>query len=82
MNSSRQNRHGLTSVSRRKFIALSGMAAGSLALPGCSVPRRKLTASDKLNVICVGAAGKGSSDDDERLVNLNTSSGSSDRTSR
>jgi predicted dehydrogenase len=51
-----------TPLSRRKFITLTGLAAGSLALPGCSTARRKPGPNDKLNIICVGAAGKGQSD--------------------
>lgn len=53
---------GSSPLSRRKFIALSGLAAGSLAVPGCSTSRRTLTATSKLNILCVGAGGKGSSD--------------------
>ena len=62
MKQSRPLQNGFKPLNRRKFITLSGMAAGSLALPGCSTGRRTLTSADKLNVICVGAAGKGSSD--------------------
>lgn len=51
------------SLTRRKFIYLSGLAAGSMALPGCASSKpRTLTSSDKLNVLCVGAGGKGESD--------------------
>ena len=50
-------------LNRRKFLALSGLAAGSLALPGCT-NRRLLTPTDKLNIVCVGAGGKGASDID------------------
>ena len=49
-------------MTRRKFIGLSGLAVGSLALPGCATSRRTVTANNKLNVICVGAGGKGESD--------------------
>jgi len=49
-------------LSRRQFIALTGLAAGSLALPGCSTPRRKPGPNSKLNIVCVGAGGKGASD--------------------
>jgi len=49
-------------LTRRKFIGLSGLAVGSLALPGCATSRRTVTANNKLNVICVGAGGKGESD--------------------
>jgi predicted dehydrogenase len=48
-------------LNRRRFLALSGLAFGSLALPGCT-NRRQLSSTDKMNIVCVGAGGKGSSD--------------------
>jgi hypothetical protein len=52
-----------TSLSRRKFIYYSALAAGAVALPSCaSTPIRKLTSNDKLRIVAVGAGGKGSSD--------------------
>ncbi|MCU0771783.1 MAG: Gfo/Idh/MocA family oxidoreductase [Verrucomicrobia bacterium] len=57
-----RNGQGGTPLSRRKFITLSGLAAGCLALPACGAPRRTRSLADKLNIICVGAAGKGSDD--------------------
>jgi len=57
------NRSGL---SRRQFIYASALAAGGFALTGyAATPNaRKLSANDKLNIACIGAAGKGSSDTD------------------
>jgi hypothetical protein len=53
-------------LSRRQFISASALAAGGLALTGCAgTPRpRKISANDKLNIACIGAAGKGASDTD------------------
>jgi predicted dehydrogenase len=53
---------GSTALSRRKFLALSSLAAGSVVLPGCATRRRKPGSTDKLSIICVGAGGKGTSD--------------------
>src|SRR5258706_15332378 len=62
-NTSITNRSGL---SRRQFIYASALAAGGLAITGCAAtPRpRKVSANDKLNIVFVGAAGKGASDTD------------------
>lgn len=51
-----------TPMTRRRFIALSGLAAGSLALPGCASPRRRLSSTTKLNLLCVGGGGQGAID--------------------
>jgi hypothetical protein len=55
-NLSNSSRDGL---SRRKFILLSSMAAGSVA---AGVAPRLVSANDKLNVAIVGYAGQGGSD--------------------
>lgn len=63
-NSSPSIRSGL---SRRQFIYASALAAGGLAITGCAAPAprpRKVSANDKLNIVFVGAAGKGASDTD------------------
>src|SRR2546428_8276982 len=53
-------------LSRRQFIYASALAAGGLALTGCAgtARPRKVSANDKLNIACIGAAGKGASDTD------------------
>lgn len=51
--------------SRRQFLYTSALAAGGLALTGCASGRpRRISANDKLNIVCIGAAGKGSVDTD------------------
>lgn len=59
--SSNNNQGG---YSRRHFIQISTLAASGLAFAGCSSkPRpRRMSANDKLNIACIGAAGKGASD--------------------
>jgi predicted dehydrogenase len=61
MRPTRPAARGASPLSRRKFIALSTLATGALVLPGCAAPRR-LSASQKLDILCVGAGGKGASD--------------------
>ncbi len=51
-------------LNRRKFIFLSGAAAGALALPAWAAKTRYQSAGDKLNIAVIGAAGKGASDTD------------------
>lgn len=55
-----------TGLSRRQFIYSSALAAGALGLAGChSQPRpRRIAANEKLNIACIGTAGKGRSDTD------------------
>jgi len=50
--------------SRRQFLYTSALAAGALGLGGCvTQPRpRRVSANGKLNIACIGAAGKGKSD--------------------
>ena len=57
------SRHGL---SRRQFIYATALAAGALGLGGCAThPRpRRISANSKLNIACIGSAGKGRSDTD------------------
>ncbi|HZL43371.1 MAG TPA: Gfo/Idh/MocA family oxidoreductase [Verrucomicrobiae bacterium] len=51
------------SISRRRFIYLSALAAGATALPGCLAgSQRRLAANDKLNIGAIGIGGKGGSD--------------------
>jgi len=52
------------SLSRRHFITTTALAAGGLALNGCSTrPKpRRVSANEKLNIAVIGAAGKGMSD--------------------
>lgn len=53
------------SLNRRQFLVFSAIAAASAStIVGCAAkPRpRKLTASDKLRIACIGAGGKGRSD--------------------
>jgi hypothetical protein len=52
-------------LSRRKFIFMSALAAGTLAAGGCVSPRprpRLVSANEKLNIAIVGYGGKGASD--------------------
>jgi len=53
-------------LSRRQFIYASALAAGALGLGGClSQPKpRRISPNSKLNIACIGAAGKGRSDTD------------------
>lgn len=51
-------------LNRRKFIFLSGAAAGALALPAWAAKARYKSAGEKLNIAVIGAAGKGASDTD------------------
>lgn len=58
--------HASSALTRRQFLCLSALAAGSVALTGCATygrPRR-LRALDKLNLGVIGAGGKGVSDTD------------------
>lgn len=65
MNSNQPSPSNRSGLSRRQFIYTSALAAGGLALAGCSSARgQKTSANDKLNIACIGAAGKGSSDTD------------------
>lgn len=47
-------------ISRRQFLAMSGLAGAALAMPGCVTTPRPV--KDKLNVACVGVGGKGAGD--------------------
>jgi hypothetical protein len=49
------------SLNRRQFLAWSGMAAGGLALSS-RLSAQSAGAGQKLNVVCIGAGGKGASD--------------------
>ncbi len=53
-------------LSRRQFLYTTALATGGFALAGCAAPARprKVSANDKLNIACIGAAGKGASDTD------------------
>jgi len=62
---SMDNKHrSSSSFSRRQFLVYSAIAAaGATAFTGCTSPRpRRLAASDKLRIACVGVGGKGRSD--------------------
>jgi len=72
---SKQPSSALAAVSRRRFIYSSALAAGGIALTGCSTPRpRIVSANEKLNIAGIGAGGKGGSDlrccADENIVAL------------
>jgi hypothetical protein len=65
----------LGSVTRRKFIYYSALAAGGAALTSYAKPRpRRVSPNDKLNIAGVGAGGKGGGDlrccSDENIVAL------------
>lgn len=62
MERKRASNSGSTMLSRRKFITLSGLAAGSLALPGCASPSRTRSSTAKLNILCVAGGGRGATD--------------------
>lgn len=55
-----------TGLTRRHFIYSTALATGAISLAGCAMhPRpRRLSANDKLNIVVVGANGKGASDTD------------------
>jgi hypothetical protein len=52
------------SISRRRFIYSSALAAGAVALPGCTTPSHYKSPNEKLNIAVIGAGGKGASDTD------------------
>lgn len=57
---------GRYGLSRRDFLHKSALAVGALSLGGCATqPRpRRVSANSKMNIACIGAAGKGRSDTD------------------
>src|SRR5687768_4937358 len=53
---------GMTGFTRRAMMATGGAALASPALPGVAWgQRRKLAASDKVNIAVIGAGGQGAS---------------------
>jgi predicted dehydrogenase len=63
MNMSKHSSSPLSGVSRRQFLYYSALAAGATAFNIQSQPQpRRLGANDKLNIGCIGVAGKGGSD--------------------
>lgn len=56
-------------VSRRQFIKYTSLATGAVVsvavMPGCTTPRpRRVSANEKLDIVVIGAGGKGASDTD------------------
>src|SRR5208337_5021778 len=50
-------------LSRRQFLYVTALTAGSLAVAGCAAPQTKLkSANDKLDVGIIGTGGKGADD--------------------
>lgn len=66
MSSHQPHPHGQAGQTRRQFLYHTALAAGAISLGGCAARGRpqRISANDKLNIACVGAAGKGASDTD------------------